>query len=263
MPPDDAPPGDTSIDDARSSRHAPSRDAPLAGSLSFDAPSQHMPACLPPLRDACSNKRSSLDRDAYLAIQALAAPGDTLYAHALAEGAALISGPLALSEDAGGGVARLFGEAVDRRLQALLAQDRATGRLDQVASHVLTAADRFHGYLEPLRQGWCQAMTTNNPRHARDGYQPSTAMRQLIEQRHPRCVFPACNQPSHRCDLDHTQPYGAPGGATCACNLAPLCRRHHRLKQTPGWHLRQLLPGLMIWITPNGTWHIVTPLQRE
>jgi hypothetical protein len=42
------------------------------------------------------------------------------------------------------------------------------------------------------------------------------------------------------------------GGRTCECNLAPLCRRHHRAKQAPGWHLDQHRPGEMTWRTPSG-----------
>jgi hypothetical protein len=35
-------------------------------------------------------------------------------------------------------------------------------------------------------------------------------------------------------------------------NLAPLCRTHHRAKQTPGWHLTQDQPGVMTWRLPSG-----------
>jgi hypothetical protein len=42
------------------------------------------------------------------------------------------------------------------------------------------------------------------------------------------------------------------GGATCECNISPLCRRHHRAKQAHGWHLDQNRPGEMTWRTPSG-----------
>jgi hypothetical protein len=35
-------------------------------------------------------------------------------------------------------------------------------------------------------------------------------------------------------------------------NLAPLCRRHHRAKQAPSWHLTQDQPGHMTWRLPSG-----------
>src|SRR5579875_2337650 len=43
------------------------------------------------------------------------------------------------------------------------------------------------------------------------------------------------------------------------CNLAPLCRHHHRLKQAEGWSLTQPEPGVMIWRTPAGRTYVTTP----
>jgi hypothetical protein len=42
------------------------------------------------------------------------------------------------------------------------------------------------------------------------------------------------------------------GGPTCECNGGPLCRRHHRAKQAPGWRLEQRDPGRMTWRLPSG-----------
>ncbi|MFD0856067.1 HNH endonuclease signature motif containing protein, partial [Actinomadura adrarensis] len=97
----------------------------------------------------------------------------------------------------------------------------------------------------------------HDPAHGRTAYRPTTALRRTIEARHVTCAFPTCNRRSSRCDLDHTIPWGR--GPTCQCNLAPLCRKHHRGKQTPGWRLVQPWPGLLIWITPSGSWHITLP----
>lgn len=36
------------------------------------------------------------------------------------------------------------------------------------------------------------------------------------------------------CDIDHTRRW-VDGGATCPCNTAPLCCRHHRTKDTYDW----------------------------
>jgi hypothetical protein len=83
------------------------------------------------------------------------------------------------------------------------------------------------------------------------GYRPSPALRHLIEARHGICVFPGCGRPATQCDLDHTVPHER-GGRTCLCNLAPLCRRHHKAKQAPGWRLQQPAPGTLIWTTPSG-----------
>ena len=38
-----------------------------------------------------------------------------------------------------------------------------------------------------------------------------------------------------------------------------LCRRHHREKATPGWHIEHLWPGVILWITPTGHWRITAP----
>jgi hypothetical protein len=89
--------------------------------------------------------------------------------------------------------------------------------------------------------------------HARQtaAYQPSPALRHLIEVRQVTCTFPGCRRPATRCDKDHTVPYHL-GGRTCECNLAPLCRRHHAAKQARGWTLKQASPGVMNWTTPAG-----------
>jgi hypothetical protein len=78
----------------------------------------------------------------------------------------------------------------------------------------------------------------------------------MIRQR--RCSFPGCRRPAVRCDVDHTVPFDQ-GGATCECNLAPLCRRHHQAKQAPGWHLTQDQPGIMTWRTPSGRTYTTHP----
>jgi hypothetical protein len=82
-------------------------------------------------------------------------------------------------------------------------------------------------------------------------YTPPRSLRHLIEIRQRTCAFPGCRRTAQRADLDHTVPFHL-GGATCECNLAPLCRRHHRAKQAPGWHLDQPEPGQMTWRPPSG-----------
>jgi hypothetical protein len=96
-------------------------------------------------------------------------------------------------------------------------------------------------------------------RHQEPAYQPSRKLRHLIEARHPTCCAPGCGRAAARCDLDHTVPYGQ-GGRTCECNLAPLCRHHHRCKQSEGWQLEQPAPGQLRWTTPSGRIHPTSPL---
>ena len=88
--------------------------------------------------------------------------------------------------------------------------------------------------------------------HARvEQYEIRGRMRQRQELAHPTCVFPWRSRPSHRCDLDHRVAHDA-GGASCDCNLAPLCRRHHRLKTHRGYRYTLVEPGTFLWSTPHG-----------
>ena len=65
------------------------------------------------------------------------------------------------------------------------------------------------------------------------------------------CVFPWCNRPARTCDSEHCVAY-ARGGTTCSCNVAPLCRRHHRLKTHTTWRYTILEPGTFLWSSPHG-----------
>jgi hypothetical protein len=108
--------------------------------------------------------------------------------------------------------------------------------------------------LIPVARGPCQ--------HARGeiGYHPSRALAHLIRARSATCTAPGCGRPAARCDLDHTRPWDD-GGATCECNLAPLCRHHHRCKQAEGWRLEQPEPGVLVWRVPSGRRYATTPTQ--
>jgi hypothetical protein len=68
------------------------------------------------------------------------------------------------------------------------------------------------------------------------------------------CVFPWCTRPARGTpgtDGDHVHPH-ADGGTTCSCNLARLCRRHHRLKTHTAWHYDVLERGSYLWTSPHG-----------
>jgi hypothetical protein len=106
--------------------------------------------------------------------------------------------------------------------------------------------------VSPLARGSCD-------HHRQEpGYQPSRKLRHLITARTPTCTAPGCRQPAARCDLDHTVPHDQ-GGRTCECDLAPLCRHHHRCKQSEGWQLDQPQPGVMHWTTPAGRHYTIPP----
>ncbi len=88
-----------------------------------------------------------------------------------------------------------------------------------------------------------------------DCYEVPDRLRQQVIARDVTCSFPWCTRPARGCDLDHVIPYTR-GGATCAENLAPLCRRHHRLKthcrEGTGWAYTMVEPGTYLWRSPHG-----------
>jgi Domain of unknown function (DUF222) len=108
--------------------------------------------------------------------------------------------------------------------------------------------------LIPVARGPCD--------HARaeTGYHPSRTLQHLVRARNGRCTAPGCTRPAARCDVDHTRPWDQ-DGRTCECNLAPLCRHHHRCKQAQGWQLEQPEPGILIWHTPAGRTYTTTPTR--
>jgi Domain of unknown function (DUF222) len=115
------------------------------------------------------------------------------------------------------------------------------------------------GWLRQVKITPLQTARCTHPREGR-GYQPGPALRHLIRVRNPACTAPGCRRPAGRCDLDHTTPHHL-GGRTCECNLGPLCRRHHKCKQAPGWTLTQTSPGTFTWTTPSGRRHQTTPAE--
>jgi hypothetical protein len=87
-----------------------------------------------------------------------------------------------------------------------------------------------------------------------DTYTPNRAMRRWLKARDGRCRWPGCTNPVQRADLDHTQAW-VDGGPTSIANLAHLCRRHHLMKHTTAWRVRQLPGGVLEWTSPLGNIH--------
>jgi hypothetical protein len=184
--------------------------------------------------------------------------------------------------DADDAIADLIAGTARTELTALTTSSQGLAdRHHQVGVLVAQACARITESLTALRIRWCFP-AHNNPRqdglgsrdlgpsapgcgdvrHGSSGYRLPAAMRRLIEYRDRRCCFPGCRRPVRHCDADHSTPFHR-GGATCPCNIAMLCRHHHRLKQTPGWRLEHLWPGVLIWIGPTGHWKITAPADRE
>lgn len=90
-----------------------------------------------------------------------------------------------------------------------------------------------------------------NEHIAVEQYEIPDRLREQVEQINPTCAFPWCNRPSHACDKDHNEPYDA-GGTTSSDNIAPLCRRHHRVKTFTAWSYETLAPATHLWTSPHG-----------
>jgi hypothetical protein len=108
------------------------------------------------------------------------------------------------------------------------------------------------------------------------GYRPDRRVAKTVIARDRICRFPGCRRPARSCDLDHTRPY--PHGPTCPCNLAVLCRFHHRMKHRGGWTISHGVdgtecgsrgrddpggasdpPGTLTWTSPTGRRYATHP----
>ena len=105
-----------------------------------------------------------------------------------------------------------------------------------------------------------RALAATECGHERESsnYRPPPSLWHLVQIRNQRCTAPGCRMPAAKCDGDHTLPFEK-GGRTCECNIAPLCRHHHRVKQLQGWRLEQPEPGVLAWVTPSGWTYLTGP----
>jgi hypothetical protein len=92
----------------------------------------------------------------------------------------------------------------------------------------------------------------------RTRYRPPAALADLVQARDRECQHPGCHRPSQYSDIDHTHDF-AQGGQTAAENLGPRCRRHHRLKDEPGWTYTTASGGDGTITTPTGRMYATTP----
>lgn len=100
--------------------------------------------------------------------------------------------------------------------------------------------------------------------HHVDAYEVPDRIKELVRLRDGGCVFPWCTRKAWSTDCDHIEPWkkDGTGGPTCSCNLAPLCRRHHRAKTHADnhigspytwWTYESLGEGKYLWHGPNNT----------
>jgi 5-methylcytosine-specific restriction endonuclease McrA len=125
---------------------------------------------------------------------------------------------------------------------------------------IAEAAHRIRETLTALKAPGCVTHTVGDGQvvHGHDGYRPPAVMRRAIQARDETCRFPGCRRPATQSDLDHTVAHHL-GGPTCGCNLAALCRHHHRCKGSGGWTLIHLWPGVLLWISPTAHWYLTGP----
>ncbi|MQW74368.1 HNH endonuclease [Nocardioides sp. dk4132] len=91
--------------------------------------------------------------------------------------------------------------------------------------------------------------------HHTDAYAVPDRLVEQTRLTQPVCAFPWCERTARRCDTDHVVAHGD-GGPTCSCNLAPLCRRHHRAKTHTGWTYDKTDAATYLWRSPHGL-HLV------
>jgi hypothetical protein len=84
-------------------------------------------------------------------------------------------------------------------------------------------------------------------------------IKEKVAIRDHTCAFPWCSRPARTCDHDHVLPRGR-NGPTCSCNIAPLCRRHHRLKTHSPWRYVVVDPGTYLWTSPHGYQFLKDPV---
>lgn len=87
--------------------------------------------------------------------------------------------------------------------------------------------------------------------HETKRYRAPRQLRDNVKYRHPTCVFPGCNRPSHGpgIHIDHNKNWSA-GGPTAQHNLGPMCLRHNLVKYAKKWQVTQ---------TPDGACHTTSP----
>jgi len=134
---------------------------------------------------------------------------------------------------------------------------------------------------EQVRE-WCGSSSTQvvvkpvidlRDQVAVDAYEIPDRIADRVRLTRPACVFPHCTRPARGCDLDHVDEYvradeGGPPGQTSTTNLAPLCRRHHRVKTHSSmtgagserrWRYRRLPDGSFVWTSPHDQQYLVDP----
>ncbi|HXH76928.1 MAG TPA: HNH endonuclease signature motif containing protein [Nocardioides sp.] len=131
-----------------------------------------------------------------------------------------------------------------------------SGYVEQADHRVLTAAQIRDWCGRPDVSVVVKPVIDLHERLETAGYTPTDRIRDYVTARDRTCVFPWCGRNARSCDLDHVVPFDhsdpTRGGPTSTDNLAPLCRRHHRLKTKGRWRYRMTSLGVFVWTSPLG-----------
>lgn len=85
----------------------------------------------------------------------------------------------------------------------------------------------------------------------RDRYRIPEDLKRAVRLLDVTCRFPGCRRRARRCDIDHSLAWEH-GGGTELCNLACLCKKHHRLKHEMNWQVTHEPDGRLRWRAPTG-----------
>jgi len=137
---------------------------------------------------------------------------------------------------------------------AAISRDEAgIAHIEETRSIVST--DQVRDWCSRDAQVVIKPVTDLEAHHHTDAYAIPDRLTDQTRLAQPVCAFPWCERPARRCDTDHVTAHGH-GGPTCSCNLAPLCRRHHRAKTHTGWTYDKTDAATYLWRSPHGL-HLV------
>lgn len=92
-----------------------------------------------------------------------------------------------------------------------------------------------------------------------ESYTPTAPIKAFVQARDGHCVYPNCDKPAVKCQLDHRIPFDD-GGPTTASNLFCLGPKHHNVKTDKrAFYLPDPATGDIVWLFADGTYTTTRP----